>query len=417
MNDLLGIINPPNWEVLIPLVIQVMIISYIMAWSWQRIIGSAAERIVKGVLVIAAVWGLAYLFRFTLITSLLHTFVPVVLIALIIIFQPELRRGLSHLGRMQSLKVDWSLTDAEMEKTKREVDQIISAVRELSRSKTGALIVIEPSQGERDYVSPGTTVNADISTTLLLSIFFPNSPLHDGAVVIRQDKILAAGVILPMTDDPQLNYRYGTRHRAAIGLSETYDGLCIVVSEETGAISAASRGMLARYKVADDLREPILYLYNQGGVSTSPNPMSNFLSLFSRGRRDSVVISKTATDDVHVAPEERSTDNIKEQQRTTTPRLERVVVEPIVVIEPEKKRRTLADRTSEDERKLLEGERKAERARKRSADTHDRLNPVAPPAVEPSSGHSTDKAEPSRSTGKKSEDEIDDFLSHLGSVK
>lgn len=403
-------INSPNWEVLIPLIIQVIIISYVMAWSWQRIIGSAAERIVKGVLVIAAIWGLAYLFRFTLITSLLHTFVPVVLIALIIIFQPELRRGLSHLGRMQSLKVDWSLTDAEMEKTKREVDQIISAVRELSRSKTGALIVIEPSQGERDYVSPGTTVNANISTTLLLSVFFPNSPLHDGAVVIRQDKIVAAGVILPMTDDPQLNYRYGTRHRAAIGLSETYDGLCIVVSEETGAISAASRGMLARYKAADDLREPILYLYNQGGVSTSPNPMSNFLSLFGRGRREPVVISKTHTEDVHI--DERPS----EKERTTAPRLERVVVEPIVVVDHEKKRRTASDRTSEEERKLLEGERKsAERARKRSADTHDRLNPVAPPAVESQSGSSSEKSEQPRG-GKKSEDEIDDFLSHLGSV-
>ncbi|MDZ4835392.1 MAG: diadenylate cyclase CdaA [Candidatus Melainabacteria bacterium] len=413
MNDLLGIINPPNWEVLIPLVIQVMIISYVMLWSWQRIIGSAAERIVKGVLVIAAVWGLAYLFRLTLITSLLHTFVPVVLIALIIIFQPELRRGLSHLGRMQSLKVDWSLTDAEFEKTKREVDQIVSAVRELSRSKTGALIVIEPSQGERDYVSPGTTVNADISTTLLLSIFFPNSPLHDGAVVIRQEKILAAGVILPMTDDPQLNYRYGTRHRAAIGLSETYDGLCIVVSEETGAISAASRGMLARYKAADDLREPILYLYNQGGVSTSPNPMSNFLSLFNMGRRDPVVISKTATDDVHASGSDRPGEK---DQRITVPRLERVVVEPIVVIEPEKKRRTAPER-ADDERKLLEGERKAERARRKSADTHDQLKPVAPQAVESGANSSSEKSEEKRSSGSKSEDEIDDFLSHLGSVK
>ncbi len=414
MNDILGSFNPPNGEVLIPLVLQVLIIGYVMAWSWQRIIGSAAEKIVKGVLVIAAVWGLAYLFRFTLITSLLHTFVPVVLIALIIIFQPELRRGLSHLGRMQSLKVDWSLTDAEMEKTKREVDQIISAVRELSRSKTGALIVIEPSQGERDYVSPGTTVNANISTTLLLSIFFPNSPLHDGAVVIRQDKILAAGVILPMTDDPQLNYRYGTRHRAAIGLSETYDGLCIVVSEETGAISAASRGMLARYKAADDLKEPILYLYNQGGVSTSPNPMSTFLSLFNRGRRDAIVINKTATEDIAVANDARPA--VEKDQRTST-RLERVKVEPIVVIEPEKKRRTPADRASEEERKLLEGERKADRARKKSIESSTKLNPVAPSAVDSASPTSTDNTEPGRASVKHSEDEIDDFLSHLGSVK
>ncbi|MBX9670748.1 MAG: hypothetical protein K2X93_24315, partial [Candidatus Obscuribacterales bacterium] len=117
-NDLLGIINPPNWEVLLPLVFQVLIVSYVIAWSWQRIIGSQAERLVKGVFVIAAIWGLAYLFRFTLITSLLHTFVPVALISVVIIFQPELRRGLGYLGRMQNLRIDWSLTDAEMEKTK-----------------------------------------------------------------------------------------------------------------------------------------------------------------------------------------------------------------------------------------------------------------------------------------------------------
>jgi hypothetical protein len=105
-------------------------------------------------------------------------------------------------------------------------------------------------------------------------------------VIIRETKIVAAGVILPMTEDPQLSYRYGTRHRAAIGLSEMYDGLCIVVSEETGAISASSRGMLARYKSADDLKDPILYLYTQGGDSRNPNPLGNFLSLFTMGRKD-----------------------------------------------------------------------------------------------------------------------------------
>ena len=413
MEDLLGIINPPKWEVLIPLVVQVLMISYLIAWSWQRIIGSNAERLVKGVLVVAAIWGLAYLLHFTLITSLLHTFVPVVLIALVIIFQPELRRGLSHLGRMQSLKIDWSLTDAEMVKTKREIDQIISAVRELSRSKTGALIVIEPSQGERDYVSPGTTVNADISSTLLLSIFFPNSPLHDGAVVIRQDKIVAAGVILPMTDDPQLSYRYGTRHRAAIGLSETYDGLCIVVSEETGAVSAASRGMLARYKNADDLREPILYLYTQGGDSTSPNPMSNFLSLFSMGRRDPIVMNSTP--ELHeTLHDEVSTAALEKEMRNTGShaRLERIKVEPIVLADTDKKRRSQTEkneRIAEEERKLLDSERKSERARKKSIESSSRLTPVL--GVETASSSDSDDDE-----RQKSED-IDDFLTHLGSVK
>jgi len=415
MEDLLGIINPPQWEILIPLVIQVLIISYLIAWSWQRIIGSNAERLVKGVLVIAAIWGLAYVLHFTLITSLLHTFVPVVLIALVIIFQPELRRGLSHLGRMQSLKIDWSLTDAEMEKTKREIEQIISAVRELSRSKTGALIVIEPSQGERDYVSPGTTVNANISSTLLLSIFFPNSPLHDGAVVIRQDKIVAAGVILPMTDDPQLSYRYGTRHRAAIGLSETYDGLCIVVSEETGAVSAASRGMLARYKNADDLREPILYLYTQGGDSTSTNTMSNFLSLFSMGRRDPITLNST-TEMHETLHEEKSSGSDKELRNTGShARLERIIkVDPIVLADTDKKRRSQtekSERIAEEERKLLDSERKSERARKKSIESSTRLTP---PVIEVETASSSDSDD---GDGNNKAEDVDDYLSHVGSAK
>lgn len=275
-----------DYEFLLRLAVQVVIISYALAWGWQRIAGSQAERLVKGVLVLAAFWAIASALKFQLITSLLHTFVPVALIGLVIIFQPELRRGLGHLGRMRTFRFDWSLADADYERTVRDIDHVINAIRELSRSKTGALIVIEPLEGERDYVSPGTTVNADISSTLLLTIFFGNSPLHDGAVIIRETKIVAAGVILPMTEDPQLSYRYGTRHRAAIGLSEMYDGLCIVVSEETGAISASSRGMLARYKSADDLKDPILYLYTQGGDSKNPNPLGNFLSLFTMGRKN-----------------------------------------------------------------------------------------------------------------------------------
>ncbi len=160
--------------------------------------------------------------------SMLQHIIPAAALALVIVFQPEIRRGLGYLGRVQTFKFDLSLSNTESASVKRGIDQIIAAVRELSRTKTGALIVIEPPEGERDYLSPGTPVNADLSSTLLLTIFFPKSPLHDGAVVIRKDKIVAAGVILPMTDNPKLSYKYGTRHRAAIGLSETYDGLCIV---------------------------------------------------------------------------------------------------------------------------------------------------------------------------------------------
>lgn len=262
-------------------VFQILVICYAIVWLWRRIAGTHAERLVKGLCVLIAISLVSAWLKLTIITSILHHLIPAAALALVIVFQPEIRRGLGHLGRVQSFKFDLALGGNDPAQIKNNIRQIIAAVKELSRTRTGALIVIEPPEGERDYVSPGTALKADITSTLLLTLFFPKSPLHDGAVVIRRDKIMAAGVILPMTDNPKISYKYGTRHRAAIGLSETYDGLCIVVSEETGAISAASRGMLARYTSAEDLLEPITYLYQQTGP-TSDNPLNSFLSLFGR---------------------------------------------------------------------------------------------------------------------------------------
>ena len=206
-------------------------------------------------------------------------------LALVITFQPEMRRGLGYLGRMEQFRFDISLGNAEVDKSRRDIEQIISAVEELSRSKTGALIVVEPPKGEGEYVSPGIIVNADISSTLLLTIFFPNCPLHDGAVILRQHKIVAAGVILPMTRNPKLSTKYGTRHRAALGLSEIYDGLSIVVSEETGSISAASRGLLVRYQTAKDLAEPLSNTYKQSAQIKQRNPWNSFIALFTRSKK------------------------------------------------------------------------------------------------------------------------------------
>lgn len=265
-------------------IVQLFIIVYAVLWVWSRIVGTQAERLVKGVIIISMIFLVSYFAGFTIITSLLQHLIPVAAMAMVVVFQPEIRRGLGYLGRVKTLRTDLSLADSEQEKLKRDIEQIIAAVKELSRSKTGALIVIEPPEGERDYVSPGTPVKADISMNLLLTIFFHKSPLHDGAVVIRNDKIVAAGVILPMTSNPKLSYRYGTRHRAAIGLSEIYDGLCIVVSEETGSISAASRGMLVRYQNADELADPIEYLYHTPEQSDkATTPWQSFLNMFKKG--------------------------------------------------------------------------------------------------------------------------------------
>ncbi len=294
MNDLTDIFKQVGSQVslvqLIKLIIQIFIISYALAWIWKRIVGTQAERLLKGVLVLIVICVISAWLEFKLITSILESLIPVAVMALMIVFQPEIRRGLGYLGKVQTFRFDLSIADSGKNQISRNIEQIITAVRELSRNKVGALIVVEPPEGERDYVSPGTPVNADISATLLLTIFFGNSPLHDGAVIIRQDKIVAAGVILPMTDNPKLSYRYGTRHRAAIGLSEIYDGLCIVVSEETGSISAASRGMLARYNSAEELADPIAYLYNQGADSKAPSAVNSFLALFGRSKRDDAAV-------------------------------------------------------------------------------------------------------------------------------
>jgi diadenylate cyclase len=271
-----------GWPVVVKTVVEILIILYAAIWLWGRIRGTQAARLVKGVMVLVLIAIASWMLGFTIITSILQQSLPVLILALVIIFQPELRRGLRYLGKTQTFRMDLSLADAQKERAWHVIEQVIAAVRELSRRKTGALIVIEPPQGETDYLSPGVPVNADVSSNLLLSIFFPNSPLHDGAAVIRQDKIVAAGVILPMTDNPKLSYRYGTRHRAAIGLSELHDGLCIVVSEETGSISGASRGMLVRYNNADELADPLAYLYLQAVESKAPSPIQSFLALFGR---------------------------------------------------------------------------------------------------------------------------------------
>lgn len=283
--DLTEIFSQTSWLNAVKNFIQLVIICYCAIWIWRRIVGTQAERLVKGVMVLIGVAVISYFAGFTLVTSILQHLIPVAVMALVIIFQPEIRRGLGYLGRMNNFKVDFSLPNRETENTKRDIAQIISAVRDLSKNKVGALIVVEPPEGERDYLSPGTPVNADISSNLLLSIFFPKSPLHDGAVVIRHNKIVAAGVILPMTDDPKLSSRYGTRHRAAIGLSEIYDGLCIVVSEETGSISAANRGILARYSSADDLLDPLSYMYLKDTGRKSPTPLDSFLSVLGRKKQ------------------------------------------------------------------------------------------------------------------------------------
>jgi diadenylate cyclase len=304
INKLLELVSELGWANLARLLAQTVIIVYGLLWLKARIAGTQAERLLKGILVLVGICLVSWWAGFTIIMFILQQLIPVAVLALLIIFQPEIRRGLGYLGRGKGLRLDLSLSDSQRDIRQAVVQQIISAVRELARNRIGALIVVEPLDGERDYLSPGTSINADVSSHLLLSIFYPNSPLHDGALVIRRDKIVAAGVILPMTDNTKLSYRYGTRHRAALGLSEVYDALCIVVSEETGYISAASHGMLVRYNTAEELSEPLGYIYNEPLQSKAQSPLQAFLTLFSRGKKAAVASEPETTN-----PPELPTNN------------------------------------------------------------------------------------------------------------
>ncbi|MCK5130414.1 MAG: diadenylate cyclase CdaA [Clostridiales bacterium] len=195
-------------------------------------------------------------------------------IVLVILFQPELRRTLERIGRGKLLtKEAFIRSDSNNEEV---VDSIIKAVQRMSGKHVGALIVIENNELLGDVVESGTALFANISTQLLENIFTPNTPLHDGAVIIRNSTIIAAGCFLPMTADPYLEQELGTRHRAAIGLSENSDALIVIVSEETGGVSVANEGKLERFVDGNSLRKILSDIYEP------PPPRRSFGQLLRR---------------------------------------------------------------------------------------------------------------------------------------
>ena len=221
---------------------EVLIIVAILMIFYQKFIKNThSEKFVKGAVVLVFLWILSEVLIAVDLTIL------GVFIRLIVIFQPELRRFLGYLGQVDFFK---RLFDNGKKKDDNKsidvIKEIIEAVKYLSKSHTGALIVFQ-NDLSNTYHDVGTILNADVSTELLLTIFHVNTPLHDGAVVISGSKIISAGVLLPLTDDPKLSWKYGTRHRAAIGMTESSNAACLVVSEETGDVSVTLDGTLKKY--------------------------------------------------------------------------------------------------------------------------------------------------------------------------
>ncbi len=238
-----------NWTNLAEICVIVGVLWYLYK---KFIKNTQSEKFVKGAFFLVFLWIFSeILIRFDLkiIGVFLKSVVTLVSLSLIVIFQPELRRFLGFLGQVDFIKKLFDNSKSTDNKRIDVVKEIVESVKYFSRSHTGALIVFQ-SDLSHTYYDVGTVLNADVSTELLLTIFHPNTPLHDGAVVINGDKIISAGVLLPLTEDPKLSWKYGTRHRAAIGMSEVSDAACLVVSEETGDVSICLDGTLKKY---DDL--------------------------------------------------------------------------------------------------------------------------------------------------------------------
>lgn len=242
--------------------IDILIVAYVIYRVIDSIQGTRATTLVKGLAVIFASSVVARALSLRTVSWLLDQTTTIVLVALPVVFYPELRRGLEQIGRGQLFT--W-LGSRGQERDNLELDQIVQAVVRLSTKKTGALIVLERQTGLHEFVEKGVKLDALVSTELLINIFEPKSPLHDGAVIITAGRIASAASVLPLTDS-SLGSGLGTRHRAAVGMSEQTDALVIVVSEETGTISLAVGGRLRRYLTEARLKEQLSYYWQRGGA-------------------------------------------------------------------------------------------------------------------------------------------------------
>ena len=265
-NQILNIFSHLNWVNALEIL---LIVSVVGIFYRKYIRHTQSEKLVRGLMFLFIAWifsEILGMLNLTILGMFLKSMVALVSLSLIVIFQPELRRFLSYLGQPGVFsKTFFGLNQHENTDKNEEIDvikELIEAVKYLTKTKTGALIVLQNEISPNVYSEVGTKLNADVSAELILTVFHPNTPLHDGAMVIKNNKILSAGVLLPLTENPKLSWKYGTRHRAAIGLTEISDSACLVVSEETGDVSVCMDGTLKKYDDLITLKEDLEKILN-----------------------------------------------------------------------------------------------------------------------------------------------------------
>jgi diadenylate cyclase len=254
-------------------VIDVLAVAFIFYQLLRLVRGTQATQVIVGLVVLGFMGLIATQLHLILLGWLFQNAAPIAVLAIVVLFQPEIRRILDQVGRIGHLGRPLSAFNPQL--FNRSIGEAIRAAERLAQRRVGALVAFERDVGLEDYAATGVRINGDLSAEFLQSIFVPNSPLHDGAVIVRGTTILAAGCLLPLADEAQVRERLGTRHRAAIGLSLASDALVLVVSEETGGMSVVENGRITRDLDADGLRRRLTG--GQDAVSPTGGGRQHFL--------------------------------------------------------------------------------------------------------------------------------------------
>ena len=255
-NDYIMSLKQNPW-LIVSLVIDLLIVGFILYKIFKGTKDSKVLQLIKGIIFFILITWLSGVFNLTIIHSVLTAFLPYGVIALIIIFQPEIRRGLEQIGTNKITYFFGMEKDIET-RTREDIYKIVIAVEEMAKTKTGALIVIQRDISLSDIIDTGISIDSEISPQLLVNIFVPKTPLHDGAVVIKNNRIASAASILPLANNQDISKDLGTRHRAAVGISKETDAIAIVVSEESGKVSIAKDGTLIADIKEDSLKQILI---------------------------------------------------------------------------------------------------------------------------------------------------------------
>ncbi|UCC11678.1 MAG: diadenylate cyclase CdaA [candidate division WOR-3 bacterium] len=232
-------------------IVDILVVAFLLYEFFKFVKGTKATPILVGLALFFVVSFLARWLDFKALSFIMSSILAVWVVAFVIVFQPEIRNALARIGRQRSIKFFLKVEETPV------IEEIVDAVKKMSEDKIGALLLIEKSIGLKDIIDTGIHIDAQVRSSLIRTIFFPDTPLHDGACVIRRDTIVAAGCVLPLSENPTLSGKFGLRHRAALGIAEQSDAVCVVVSEETGTISFAYKSKLVTRVEIDILQRSL----------------------------------------------------------------------------------------------------------------------------------------------------------------